>query len=147
MPALLVAAACAGGGSSSSAAPAPNRTPESTVQAFLAAARDTNVAMMADYWGGSDGPAGRTKQPPDYEKRVRVMQVYLANDSTRVTRTGVVDGRPDQVMVTILIFRKKCRNSVPFVTGKWNDLWLVQNVDLSAAGNPAKPCDDQGNPL
>jgi hypothetical protein len=145
IPALLLAAACAGG--SSSAAPAPNRTPESTVTAFLAAARDTNVIKMADLWGGPSGPAGQTKQPSDYEKRIRIMQVYLVSDSAKVAGTGSVDGHPEQTMVTMKIFRGKCTNLVPFVLGKWKDGYLVQNVDVSAAGNPAKPCDDNGNPI
>ena len=144
IPALLLTAACAGGGS---AAPAPNRTPESTVKTFLAAARDTNVATMANLWGGSSGPAGQTKQPADYEKRIRIMQVYLVNDSAKVASLGPVDAHPDQTMVTMRIFRGKCTNLVPFVLGKWKDGYLIQNLDVSAAGNPARPCDDNGNPI
>jgi hypothetical protein len=145
IPALLLAAACAGG--NSSAAPAPNRTPESTVKAFLAAARDTNLIKMADLWGGPSGPAGQTKTPADYEKRVRIMQVYLVSDSAKVAGLGAVDGHPEQSMVTMQIYRGKCRNLVPFVLGKWKQLYLIQNVDVSAAGNPAKACDDNGNPI
>jgi len=143
IPILLLSAACAGG----NAGPAVSSSPEATVKAFLAAARDTNVTLMANYWGGPSGPASQTRQPPDYEKRVRIMQVYLANDSVRVSSLGTVDGHPEQAMVTVLIFRGKCRNSVPFVAGKWKNLWLIQNVDLSSAGNPAKQCDAQGNPI
>jgi len=142
IPILLFAAACAGG----SAGPAANRTPETTVKAFLAAARDTNVTLMATYWGGPSGPAAQTKEPQGYEKRIEIMQKYLMNDSAKVAAVGTVVEHPDQVMVTMRIYRAKCQNLVPFVAGKWKALWLIQNVDLTAAGNPARPCDDQGNP-
>jgi hypothetical protein len=124
-----------------------NRTPETSVQAFLAAARGGDVQQMAHYWGGPDGPAARTRKPAFWERRIEVIQKYLENDSASVATVGTVSGQPGQVLVTMRIYRAKCRTLVPFATGKWKDLWLVQNVDLSAAGNPARPCDDQGNPL
>ncbi len=124
-----------------------NRSPETTVKAFVAAAKDTNLTLMASYWGGSAGPAATSKQPPDYEKRIRIMQKYLANDSAKVVTLGTVDGHPDQVMVTMRLFVGKCQNSVPFIVGKWKDQYLVQNVDVTAAASPGRPCDDQGNPL
>ena len=140
---LLTAAACAGG----MANPTANRTPEAVVQSFLAAARAGNDTLMADYWGGSNGPASKTKEPQGYEKRIEIMRKYLANDSTVVVSRGNVIERPDQVMVTVRIYRGKCQNLVPFIAGQWKDVWLIQNVDVTAAGNPARPCDDQGNPL
>ena len=142
---LLVTAACAG--SASGGDPMANRSPETTVRAFLSAARDTNLTLMANYWGGSSGPAAVSKKPTDYEKRIRIMQKYLMNDSAKVASLGTVDGHPDQVMVTMRIFLGKCQNAVPFIVGKWKDQYLVQNVDVTSAGNPARPCDDQGNPI
>lgn len=144
LPCLLLVAACAGNTGSSSSA--MSRSPETTVQAFLAAAKDTNLTLMADYWGGPSGPASTSKQPEDYEKRIRIMQKYLTNDSAKVVTLGSVDGHPDQIMVTMRIFVARCRNSVPFIVGKWKNQYLIQNVDLTAAGNPGRPCDDQGNP-
>lgn len=146
IPCLLVLAGCAGGSSGSGAA-VVNRSPETTVGAFLAAARDTNLTLMANYWGGSSGPAAISKQPPDYEKRIRVMQKYLTSDSAKLVTLGSVDGQPDQVMVTMRLFVGKCRNTVPFIVAKWKDQYLVNNVDVTSAGNPGRPCDDQGMPL
>ncbi|HEX5003910.1 MAG TPA: hypothetical protein VFV65_01255 [Gemmatimonadales bacterium] len=142
---LLVTAACAGGAGTSD--PMANRSPETTVRAFLSAARDTNLTLMANYWGGSAGPAAVSKKPDDYEKRIRIMQKYLMNDSAKVANLGTVDGHPDQVLVTMRLFLGKCQNSVPFIVGKWKSQYLVQNVDVTSAGNPARPCDDQGNPI
>lgn len=140
---LLVVAACAGG----IANPTANRTPEAVVQSFLAAARAGNDTLMATFWGGPKGPAAKTKQPSDYEKRIEIMRKYLANDSTVVVGRGNVVSQPQQVMVTVRIYRGKCQNLVPFIAGPWKDVWLIQNVDVTNAGNPARPCDDQGNPL
>ncbi len=143
VPLLFLVAACAGG----SAGSAANSSPENTVKAFLAAARDTNTALMANYWGGPDGPAGQTKKPADYEKRIDIMQRYLVNDSVSVVSIGKVSGSPDQVSVTVRIFRGNCRSLVPFTAGPWKHLWLIQDIDLSAAGNPARKCDANGNPI
>jgi hypothetical protein len=145
LPCLMLLAACAGNSAAPGAAAA--HSPESTVNAFLAAARDTNLAGMAEYWGGSAGPAGTSKQPPDYEKRIRIMQKYLTSDSAKLVALGSVDGHPDQVMVTMKLFLAKCQNSVPFIVGKWKSQYLIQNVDVTLAGTPGRPCDDQGNPL
>lgn len=145
IPCLLIVAACAG--ASGGGGPTLNRSPEATVKAFLSAAKDTNLTLMANYWGGPSGPAAVSKQPADYEKRIRIMQKYLMNDSVKVIALGSVDGHPEQVMVTTRIFMLKCQNSVPFIVGKWKDLYLVQNVDVTAAGNPGRPCDDSGNPI
>ena len=145
IPCLVLVAACASGGGNTGTM--SNRSPETTVKAFLAAAKDTNLTLMASYWGGSSGPAAQTKQPPDYEKRIRVMQKYLTNDSAKVAGLGTVDGHPDQVMVTMRVFVGKCQNSVPFIVGKWKDQYLVNNVDITLAGTPGRACDDQGNPM
>lgn len=143
VPMFCLAAACAGG----TAGSASNSTPENTVKAFLAAARDSNTTLMANYWGGPDGPARQTKKPADYEKRIDIMQRYLANDSSAVVSIGKVTGSPDQVLVTVRVYRGNCRNLVPFTAGPWKHLWLVQDIDLSAAGNPARKCDASGNPM
>lgn len=143
LPITMLLAACAGG----SQGTASNATPENTVKAFLAAARDTNTSLMASYWGGPAGPAGQTKQPPDYQKRIDIMQRYLANDSVSVVSLGRVPGDTTQVQVTVRLFRGNCRPLVPVTVGPWKHLWLVQDVALAAAGSPARPCDQAGNPL
>ena len=62
IPCLLVVAACAGS-TAGTGGPVANRSPETTVKAFLSAARDTNLTLMATYWGGSSGPATRVCLP------------------------------------------------------------------------------------
>jgi hypothetical protein len=105
----------------------------------MQAVADSNVAKMASLWGTSRGPASKTGQPPDYERRVAIMRAYLRNDSYRLTSDlPRADGRRD---VQVEIRRHTCTWSVPFVAIRTADgSWLVNQVDLAAAGNPARPC-------
>ena len=51
----------------------------------MQAVADSNVDKMAHLWGTASGPAAKTNQPPDYQRRVAIMQAYLRNDSFRIT--------------------------------------------------------------
>ena len=80
-------AACAGG-TSTTADPArptaPAASAEAAVRSFLKGVADSNLTVMATHWGGTGGSAARTNQPPDWEKRMVVMQAYLARADYRV---------------------------------------------------------------
>jgi hypothetical protein len=105
----------------------------------MKAVADSNLFQMASLWGTSSGPASKTRQPPDYDRRVAVMQAYLRNDSYRIASD--VPESPSRRVVQVEIKRQTCSWSVPFVTIKMGDgSWLVNQVDLAAAGNPARPC-------
>jgi hypothetical protein len=105
----------------------------------MQAVADSNLAKMASLWGTASGPASRTGQPPDYERRIVIMQAYLRNQSFRVTSD--VPESPNRRSLQVEIRRETCAWSVPFVTIKTGDgSWLVNQVDLAAAGNPARPC-------
>jgi hypothetical protein len=74
---LLALAACGGGpGPTASAGPAP--TPEQAVRSFMQAAADSNLTRMAQLWGTRAGSAAKTGQPPDYQRRIAIMQFYLS---------------------------------------------------------------------
>jgi hypothetical protein len=132
---LFLLAGCSGG-------PAPVQPVESAgaaVRGFMQAVADSNLAKMAGLWGTSRGPASQTRQPPDYERRIAIMQAYLRNDSYRVTSD--VAEADDRRNLQVQLKRQTCTWNVPFVairTG--NGSWLVNQVDLTAAGNPARPC-------
>jgi hypothetical protein len=105
----------------------------------MQAVADSNVAKMASLWGTARGPASRTGQPEDWERRVAVMQAYLRNDSFRVTSD--VPENENRRALQVEIRRKTCSWSVPFVAIRTGEnSWLVNQVDLTAAGNPARPC-------
>jgi len=136
---VLLLAAC-GGGSAPQAQPANSAS--GAVRSFMQAVADSNLDKMANLWGTASGPAAKTNQPPDYRRRIAVMQAYLRNDSFRVTsdETGMDPSRRE---LQVEIKRSTCTWSVPFTAVKIrDDFWIVTQLDLAAAGNPARPCQE-----
>jgi hypothetical protein len=135
---VFLLAACGGGGSSAPVQPA--KTASAAVQGFMQAVADSNLDKMAALWGTASGPAAKTRQPKDYERRIAIMRAYLRNDSFRLT-SDVAEGA-DRRAVRVQLRREVCTWNVPFVAVKTTDgSWLVTQVDLAAAGNPARPCE------
>jgi hypothetical protein len=135
--AFLLAACGGGGGPSTPVQPAP--TAATAVQAFMQAVADSNLDKMANLWGTASGPAARTGQPQNYQRRIAIIRAYLRNDSYRLTSD--VPESPDRRALQVQIRRQVCTWNVPFVAIRTaNGSWLVNQVDLTAAGNPARPC-------
>lgn len=137
---VLVLAACGGSGGAPSVG--PSKSAAAAVQAFMQAVADSNLAKMATLWGTSRGPASQTHQPPDYERRIAIMRAYLQNESYRLTSD--LPESDSRRALRVEIRRQTCTWSVPFVAVKTGDgSWVVNQVDLAAAGNPARPCVEQ----
>jgi hypothetical protein len=140
--AIILLAACggAGGGASADGSVAPSTgSARGVVESFMEAVADSNLTQLANLWGSAGGPAAKTGQPPDYEKRVAVMQAYLRNESHRLLPSPASDA-PSQV-VNVEIRRELCTWVVPFTAIRLGDgNWVVNQVDLTKAGNPARPC-------
>jgi len=137
----VVLAACGGGSAPSTVSPTTSSA-RGAVEAFMQAVADSNLAHMADLWGTAAGPAAKTRQPADWERRVAVMQAYLQNESHRIVSDGpatpAAEGRRS---VQVEIRRQLCTWMVPFTAIRLGDgTWIVNQVDLTAAGNPARPC-------
>jgi hypothetical protein len=137
---LAVLLAACGGGSAPSTV-APTTSARGAVDAFMQAVADSNLTQMANLWGTSAGPAAKTNQPSDWEKRVTVMQAYLQNESHRVMSDAPAPGDANRHAVQVEIRRQLCSWVVPFSTIKLSDgTWIVNQVDVTAAGSPAQPC-------
>jgi hypothetical protein len=136
--ALLVAC----GGAASTAAPVrPATTASAAVQSFLKAVADSNLTAMASLWGTDRGSAGKTHQPADYERRIAVMRAYLGHDDYRIV-SDQPQGSEARHAVQVQLRRQACTYDVPFTVIQLTDqTWIVNQVDLTTAGNPAKPCD------
>ena len=135
----LVLAACGGGGAGSPPV-RPETSATTAVQSFMQAVADSNLAKMASLWGSYSGPASKTHQPADYERRIVVMQSYLRNDDSRIASDSP-EAIPSKHSVQVEIRRSACTWTVPFVVIQLADgSWLVNQVDIGAAGNPARPC-------
>lgn len=117
----------------------PATSAAAAVQGFMQAVADSNLTKMAELWGTASGPASKTGQPQDWERRVAIMQAYLRSDGFRVTSD--VPESPQRRALQVEIRRQTCTWRVPFVAIRSNaGSWLVNQVDLTAAGNPARPC-------
>jgi hypothetical protein len=135
---VILLAACGGGSGAPTAEPATSAS--GAVRSFMEAVADSNTERMASLWGTASGPASRTNQPPDYRRRVAIMQAYLRNHSFRIT-SDLPERDQNRRALQVEIKRDTCTWNVPFVAIKANDgNWLVTQVDLAAAGNPARPC-------
>jgi len=141
----VVFAACGGGSSAGSSAPVASAA--DAAMGFLRAAADSNVTRMAELWGSSSGPASKTNQPNDYQRRVVVMQSFLWSDSSKVVGQAAVPGDDNRRTVTVAIWRGGCMKQFPLTMVRTGDgAWLVSNVDLALTGNPARPCDGEPPP-
>ena len=117
----------------------PAKSSSSAVQGFMQAVADSNLPKMADLWGTPNGSASKTKQPSDWERRIAIIQAYLRSDSFRLTSD--VPEADGQRAVQVEIRRQACTWSVPFTVVKAGDgSWLINQIDLTQAGNPARPC-------
>jgi hypothetical protein len=135
-----VLAAC-GGATAGGGEVHPANTASAAVTGFLQAVTDSNLSKMASLWGTTAGPAAKTNQPPDYERRVAVMQAYLRHDDSRIL-SDTPDASPTRHAVQAQLRRSACTWTVPFVVVQLADgSWIVNSVDLTTAGNPARPCD------
>jgi hypothetical protein len=138
---VLLLAAC-GGGTSAPDATQPVTSAKGAVQGFMQAVADSNLNKMASLWGTAAGPASKTNIPPDYRRRIAVMQAYLRNQSFRIL-SDQPQATENRRAIQVELRREACTWSVPFVAIKATDgTWLVTQVDLAAAGNPARPCLD-----
>lgn len=109
----------------------------------MQAVADSNLTQMASLWGTTGGPAGRTGQPSDYERRIAVMHAYLRNESHRIV-SDAPDGDTRHAL-QVEIRRQLCSWVVPFTAIRLGDgTWIVSQVDLTQAGNPSRPCDPGG---
>ena len=138
LTAAALLAACGGGGTGQVH---PANTASAAVESFMRAVADSNLTAMAALWGTAKGSAARTKQPPDYERRIVVMQSYLAHDDSRIV-ADAPDGSSGRHSVQVQLRRQACTWTVPFTVIQLADGgWIVNQIDLTAAGHPARPCD------
>jgi hypothetical protein len=123
----------------------PSASASGAVQGFMKAVADSNLASMASLWGTANGPASETKQPPDWQRRIAIIQAYLQNDSFRLTADAPGSDQYHRNL-QVQIRRQACTWTIPFVTVKSGQRWLVTQVDISAAGNPARECQEGAPP-
>jgi hypothetical protein len=111
------------------------------VRSFLKGVADSNLTVMATHWGSTGGSAARTNQPPDWEKRMVVMQAYLARADYRIVSDVGSGADAASRSLSVELRRPDCVRLVPFTVIRASDgTWLVNQVDLASAGSPIRPC-------
>ena len=139
---MILAAACGGGTAPTSVKPATSAS--GAVQGFMQAVADSNLAKMATLWGTARGPASETHSPADWERRIAVMQAYLQSDDYRIV-SDTPDGIPTRHVVQVELRRQACTFAVPFTVIQLADShWIVNEIDLTTAGNPRRACRPSG---
>jgi hypothetical protein len=140
--ALLFFVACGSGSRMGTGMTEPVGNPEETISLFMAAVKAEDLAGMSRLWGTKDGPVVDRMDPVAAQRRLRLMQIYLAHDNyTAVLDDGQMFANTErEVHYKVTLSRKNCRPIVPFKLVKAGSTWLVENVNLSEAGNPAPSC-------
>lgn len=142
MPVAVAVVLGCGGSGPRNAATAPVASSAQAVRLFMQAAADSNLARMAELWGSDAGPAAETGTPADYQKRLFIMQAYLRGDSIQVISDMSIPGDDRHRTVTIALFRQSCPKQIPMTMVRIRAAgWIVNSVDLNAAGNPSRPCE------
>ena len=144
--AVLVALGSLGCGSRPSAPTTPEpQSPAVAVAQFLAAVKAKNLVAMGRLWGDKDGPARLADSV--LTKRLTIIQIYLAHDGYRIVEGPItVPGSADAVTFKVEFQRAQCNRVQPLdLVHTRRGGWLVNDVHLETAGNPASAC-KPGNP-
>ena len=117
--------------------------PENAVRDFLVAVRAQSLLEMGKLWGGSRGPAINYMEEQDLEQRLTVIRIYLEHERFEILprETTATPLSPDRRIVRVRLMRRGCSPIVPFTLERYQQGWLVHDIDLAAAGNPRRRCE------
>jgi hypothetical protein len=126
------------------AAQAPT-SPDGALNAFMRAVADSNMTRMMQLWGTENGSAAKTKQPPDYQKRVFIMYSYLKGVSYKISGTQPDTTAVGRRVLLVEFKRNECTGQTLVRTVKSkSEGWLVNSFDLASIGSPGRQCGEQG---
>lgn len=134
---ILAALGCGGKSLPSGTLPAD---PAAAVVAFLAAVKANDLETMGQLFGSSRGPVNNWMRADEREKRLTVLESYLVHSSFEIQTSTLPGNSPDERIVRVKLARNNCEPVVPFTARRYGDGWLVQSIDLEAAGNPRRTC-------
>ncbi len=105
------------------------------------AVRSNSIVALRELWGTDRGPAVEYMNHVEVDQRLTVIRTYLEHESFEFGQRNIVDpSNSQQRIVDVKLKRKGCEPVVPFTVVRWGNGWLVKQMDLAAAGNPARPC-------
>lgn len=120
---------------------APSAAPAAVASAFMQAVTDSNFSQMGDLWGTAEGSAVATNKPANWLQRVAVMHAYLKGGVSKVVGENPGSAKGERRVLLIELARDGCVKTVPFTMIRTKQgSWLVNAVDLNAAGVPGRSC-------
>jgi hypothetical protein len=136
---LAVLAAC--GGNPAPATPSP-AAPADALAGFLDAVRQNDLSRMGQLWGSERGPAAGWMDPEELNKRVAVMQKYLAHSGYRVVEGPMpIPGESRRMSFRVELRRDDCVHVQAMdVVRVDRGGWVVQDVHLGEARSPVQAC-------
>ena len=137
----VVLASCGGRGVATSVAPPTD--PEMAVRSFMNAVSANSLLGMSQLFGSSRGPASDHMDQTELEQRLTVIRIYLEHEEFSIVPGDPVTAgevQPGERVVFIRLTRKGCTPTVPFTLSPYQGGWLIRQIDLAAAGNPARRC-------
>jgi hypothetical protein len=117
--------------------------PDAAVVSFLGAVRAEDLDTMGQLWGTAGGPASTRMDREELEQRLTIMKVYLEHEEYSIIpgmRDPTIELRQGERLVTVRLTRRGCTPTVPFTVTPYQAGWLIRDVKLEAAGNPARTC-------
>jgi hypothetical protein len=136
MLAVLALGACG----RASTVPLP-KSPESAIREFLDAVRANSIGTMSELWGSARGPARNYMSREELQQRLTIIRTYLQHDKFELVESqGVRSTVGTERTVQVRLERNGCAAVVPFMVVPYQGGWLVSNIDLAEAGNPARRC-------
>ena len=116
--------------------------PSAVASAFIRAVADSNLTQMGDLWGTSEGSAVSVGKPANWLQRVAVMHAYLKGGIAKVVGESPGSAKGERRVLLIELARDGCVKTVPFTMIRTKQgSWLVNAVDLNAAGVPGRSCE------
>lgn len=143
---LLVLGATACGGGSQRPGSAPPQSMQEAVTQFLGAVKANDLGRMGELWGTDKGPAAASMDPTELSQRLTVIQRYLTHSGFRVVDGPLtVPGNERLRTFRVELQRSNCVRVLPLdVIQTRGGGWVVYDVHLEAAGNPAVGCPPAG---
>ncbi|MHB8840051.1 MAG: hypothetical protein ACYC7F_14000 [Gemmatimonadaceae bacterium] len=124
---LPVLAAChtlPGGGAGTGAA-----SPNAAIQQFLAAARSKDLKAMASVWGTEKGPASRTMDQRELERRELIMIQCLSHEQATLGAPTPGEAGRLRIPVTLTLLTLKATPAFTVVRGP-ADRWYVWDLEI-----------------
>ena len=140
--AVLVALASLACGSGGSRTPAPQSLNETLAQ-FMSAVKTNDLKRMGALWGTERGPAADWMKAEEMNQRLAVIQKYLNHAGYRVVEGPLpVPAQDNQRSFRVELQRSNgCDVVLPIdLIRARSGSWLVLDVHLAVAGNPAAGC-------